>query len=155
MVWNQSLWKFANSNGNPNANKTPILYSFDHGRPQEFSQGGNIHILLIFFKLLRMQCKRTLTKHFTISRPKVGMGARRGQGSPWTLKSDIFLLYFKQKCWFFGFEWVKWNFVTFGPFWKNRFGHPPWKNPQLASSKISFRRPRYGNRCNNVLRWDP
>jgi len=35
-----------------------------------FSRGGNIHILLILFGLLTMQCKKTFTKRFTISRPK-------------------------------------------------------------------------------------
>jgi len=34
------------------------------GVRRNFSREGNIHILLIFFKLLTMQCKWTLTKHF-------------------------------------------------------------------------------------------
>jgi len=41
-----------------------------HGRPQKFFQGSNVNILLILFKSLTMQCKRTFTKRFTLSRPK-------------------------------------------------------------------------------------
>jgi len=33
----------------------------------------------------------------------------------------------KKGC-FLSFEWVKWNFTNFAPFWKNLFGYP-WKNP--------------------------
>jgi len=33
-----------------------------HGRPQKFFQGGNVDILLIFFRLLAMQRKWTYTK---------------------------------------------------------------------------------------------
>jgi len=38
--------------------------------PAENFPGGNIDILLIFFKLLTMQCKWTLTKDFTLSTPQ-------------------------------------------------------------------------------------
>jgi len=40
-----------------------------HGRPQKFSRGGNVDTLLILFRLLTMQCKRTLTQRFTLSTP--------------------------------------------------------------------------------------
>jgi len=41
-----------------------------HGRPQKFFQGGNVGILFMVFRLLTKQCKRTFTKHFTLSKPQ-------------------------------------------------------------------------------------
>jgi len=35
-----------------------------------FPGGGNVDILLIFFRLLTMQCKWTFTKHITLSAQK-------------------------------------------------------------------------------------
>jgi len=40
----------------------------NHACPQKFFQvGGNVNILLIFFRLLTLQCKWTFTKLFTVS----------------------------------------------------------------------------------------
>ena len=40
------------------------------GNLRKFSMGGNVNILLILFRLLTMQCKRTFTKRFTHSMQK-------------------------------------------------------------------------------------
>jgi len=44
------------------------------GRLQKFFQEGNVEILLIFFRLVMMQCKWTFTKRFTLSTPLVCAG---------------------------------------------------------------------------------
>ena len=40
------------------------------GGRRNFSKGGNVDILLIFFRLLTLQCKWTFTKRFTVSTPQ-------------------------------------------------------------------------------------
>jgi len=40
------------------------------GVRRNFSRGGNVDILLIFFKLLTLQCKWTFKKRFTVSTPR-------------------------------------------------------------------------------------
>jgi len=40
------------------------------GIRSNFSRGGKVDILLIFFSLLTMQCKRTFTKRFSLSSQK-------------------------------------------------------------------------------------
>jgi len=34
-----------------------VFYNFRHGRSQKISHGNNVEILLIFFRLMTMQCK--------------------------------------------------------------------------------------------------
>ena len=59
-------------------NNVPTAHHYitwPHGRAQKIFQGwGNIYILLIFFRLLTMQYKRTFTKRFTLSTPLVCIG---------------------------------------------------------------------------------
>jgi len=74
------------------------------------------------------------------------MGEQGVPKSHWILKLDIFLLNFQQKDFFLSFVWVKRNFTTSGPRWKNPFGYPwknpllvnPWKNPLDAHSSINI-----------------
>jgi len=40
------------------------------GVRRKFSRQDNVGILLIFFRLLTLQCKWTFTKHFTVSTPQ-------------------------------------------------------------------------------------
>jgi len=40
------------------------------GVRRNFSRGGNVDNLLIVFRLVSMQCKRTFTEHFTLSKPQ-------------------------------------------------------------------------------------
>jgi len=46
---------------------TANKYGLSHGRPQTIFEGGNINILLIFFKLLTMEGEWTFTKRFILS----------------------------------------------------------------------------------------
>jgi len=47
---------------------------------------------------------------------------------------------FSKKGCFLSLEWVKWHFITFGPFLENLFSYP-WKNPLLVPHwKKSVRR---------------
>ena len=39
----------------------------NHGRPKTFFQGGNVKMLHILFRLLKMQCKCSFAKRFTLS----------------------------------------------------------------------------------------
>jgi len=41
----------------------------NHGRPQKFFQGGNVDILPILFRLLKLQYKHTVAKRFALSTP--------------------------------------------------------------------------------------
>jgi len=58
----------------------------NHGRPHKFFQGGKVDMLLIFFRLLIIQCNQTFTKRFILSAPVAQpewgrkWGVTRGQG---------------------------------------------------------------------------
>jgi len=49
------------------------------GRPQKFFHGGNVEILLILFRLLTMQCKRTFTKRLLYFTAIITKNALRGR----------------------------------------------------------------------------
>jgi len=44
-----------------------FLPTLSRGRPHKLFQRGNVYILLIFVRLLMMQCKCKFTKRFTAS----------------------------------------------------------------------------------------
>jgi len=59
-----------------------------------FKEGDNVDILLVVFRLLRLQCRWTFTKRFTVSTPQ--------KNAPWkhVLHSQIFCfeIFFKLAC---------------------------------------------------------